>query len=163
MFSTDLATCKSVEINDRRQISDRRRASRRKMLKGARTFWPNGDSSECIVHNLSDTGAHLQMRGPAPNAFDLLIDGNEEPQSCNVVWRNANRVGVKFQDRFGTERPLEKAIGKVASFKHYAAECRLFAKQADPCGRQTLLKMAEAWETVIRRFRKNIRLAAGAL
>jgi hypothetical protein len=38
---------------DRRANSDRRRSPRKKVLKGGRTAWQNGDSTECVVHNLS--------------------------------------------------------------------------------------------------------------
>jgi hypothetical protein len=88
-----------AEIDDRRQNSDRRGLPRRKIIKGGRTFWPNGDSSECIVYNLSASGAHLEIRGPAPNVFDLEIDGDRSRRSCVVVWRKAKRIGVKFQGR----------------------------------------------------------------
>src|SRR5579864_4632966 len=84
------------EIDDRRTTPDRRLASRRKILKFGKTFWPNGDSSECLVYNLSETGAQLEVRSPVPNVFDLLVEGDPWRRSCSVVWRKANRAGVKF-------------------------------------------------------------------
>ena len=48
--------------DDRRPTPDRRDLSRKKILKSGRTFWSNGDLSECIVYNLSDTGARLDAR-----------------------------------------------------------------------------------------------------
>lgn len=75
---------------------DRRRSARRRILKGGRTFWPNGDSSECSVRNLSDEGAQLQFCGPCPSTFDLIIDGDNSRRSCAVIWRKGNRVGVQF-------------------------------------------------------------------
>jgi hypothetical protein len=73
-------------IDDRRITPDRRAAPRRRILRGGLTGWQNGDSSECIVHNLSETGAHLQIRGPVPRTFNLVIDGDGVSRSCCVVW-----------------------------------------------------------------------------
>src|SRR5271163_2925716 len=87
------------EIDDRRRQPDRRGSLRRKILKRGLTYWPNGDSSECTVYNLSETGAQLELRGLAPNLFDLVVEGDRWRRRCSVVWRKANRVGVQFQDQ----------------------------------------------------------------
>jgi hypothetical protein len=131
---------------DRRANSDRRRSLRKKVLKGGRTAWPNGDSTECIVHNLSATGAHLQIHGPVPKTFNLIIDGDQVSRSCCVVWRNASRVGVKFEGQ------LEIAALK-SSFKQNAKQCRTLAQGAASADRDALLSMADAWEALARRFR----------
>jgi hypothetical protein len=144
-----------AEIDDRRKGSDRREASRKKLLRGGRTFWPNGDSTECTVHNLSDTGAQLQTPGPVPANFDLIIDGEELPRSCCVVWRKASRIGVKFQGQIHGVRASTDPIRKVSSFRQYAEECRMLAKRAESPDRDALLKMAEAWEKINRRLRKR--------
>ena len=144
-----------AEIDDRRKTSDRRGLPRRKLLKGGRTFWPNGDSSGCIVYNLSESGAHLGIRGPAPNVFDLEIDGDQCRRSCFVVWRRANRIGVKFQGSPQSVRAGGSSMKKVAG--QYAEVCRMLAKRTDRSHRETLLNMAEAWETVVQRLRKKTR------
>ena len=136
---------------DRRTNSDRRRAPRKKVLKGGRTAWQNGDSTECTVHNLSATGAHLQIRGPVPKTFNLIIDGDQVSRSCCVVWRNANRVGVKFEGQ------LEIA-GSTSLFKQHANQCRTLAERVTALDREALLRMAEAWEGLTRRFRMRKRL-----
>src|ERR1700676_4784199 len=84
------------EIDARRLTRNRRGSSRRKILKSGRTFWPNGDSCECTVYNLSDTGARLDTHSPVPNVFDLVVDGDPWRRSCVVIWRKENRIGVKF-------------------------------------------------------------------
>lgn len=141
------------EIDDRRLRPDRRESARRKILKGGRTFWPNGDSSECIVYNLSDTGAQLGLRGPAPNIFDLVIEGDPRRYSCSVVWRNANRVGVKFKNQTRTV-PL-KPVSAAAQCRRYADECRKLAERVAPADRELLLEMAFSWISVTRRLRRN--------
>ena len=42
------------EIDDRRQTPDRRRSSRRKILRRGLTFWPNGDFLR--MHRLQSFG-----------------------------------------------------------------------------------------------------------
>jgi hypothetical protein len=143
------------EINDRRLTPDQRGSPRRKILKSGRTFWPNGDSSECIVYNLSDTGAHLGTRSPVPNVFDLMVDGDPWRRSCFVIWRKANRIGVKFQEPSRLESTVVK--NTTVHFMRYVEECRTLAQQADPSHRELLLEMADAWATVVRRLRKNAR------
>jgi hypothetical protein len=149
---------KPVEIDDRRKNPDRRESPRRRILRGGRTFWQNGDSSECIVHNLSETGAQLQIRGPVPKNFDLIIDDDELPRSCCVVWRQAGRIGVRFQGPFREASVSRASARKPLSFRQYADECRMLAKRAAQPDREILLKMAESWEAIIRRLQKSTRL-----
>jgi hypothetical protein len=148
-----------VEIDDRRKNSNRREAPRRKILRGGRTFWPNGDSTKCVVHNLSDTGALLQIHGPAPKNFDLVIDGDTLVRSCCVVWRQSNRMGVKFQGEFRSVGASTQSIRGPLSFRQHADECRMLARRAELPDREVLLNMAGAWEAITRRLQNHIRLA----
>jgi PilZ domain len=144
------------QIDDRRQNPDRRRSSRRKLLRRGLMYWPNGDSSACIVCNLSETGAQLELRGPTPNSFDLVVEGDQWRRTCAVVWRKANRTGVKFQEQHLTK--LTKSLTQqLADFSRYAVECRTLASRAAPSDREMLLEMAEAWTIVVRRLRRKIR------
>jgi hypothetical protein len=142
------------EIDDRRHIPDRRRSSRRKILKHGVTFWPNGDSSECTVYDLSETGAQLEFRGLAPNLFDLEVEGDRWRRKCFVVWREANRVGVKFQEQSLLEL---SGMKHPADFRRYIEACQTMANRAAPSDRELLLEMAEAWATVIRRLQRKLR------
>lgn len=141
------------KIDDLRLTPDRRGLSRRKILKSGRTFWSNGDSSECIVYNLSDTGARLDTHSPVPNVFDLVIDGDSWRRSCVVIWRKENRIGVKFH----APSRFDPTIAKYspARFMQFVEECRTLAQRADPSQRELLLEMADAWGVVVRRLRKN--------
>jgi hypothetical protein len=142
-------------IDDRRLIPDRRNSPRKRILRGGIAGWQNGDATECIVHNLSDTGAHLQIRGPVPRTFNLVIDGDQVSRSCCVVWRSSNRIGVKF------EKQLE-IPGLVPSFKQRAKQCRILAERAASLDRETLLAMAETWEALARRAQMKTRFASRA-
>jgi PilZ domain len=85
-------------IDDRREAPrDRRTAKRRKTLKGAEIIWPTGLPVRCVVRNLSDDGASLEVHSPVPSTFDLIFDNDQTRHACQVVWRRETRVGVKFR------------------------------------------------------------------
>ena len=142
-------------LDERRQTSDRRVSPRRKVLRGGRTYWPNGDSAECTVHNFSETGAKLELLGHAPNAFDLALDGDPLRRSCLVVWRTENLVGVEFQDPSKLTSSMENAARTAADFEKYVEECQRLAQRAPPADKKILLEMAEAWKIAVRRLRKK--------
>jgi hypothetical protein len=144
-------------LDERRQTSDRRVSPRRKVLRGGRTYWPNGDSAECTVHNFSETGAKLELLGHAPNAFDLALDGDPLRRSCLVVWRTEKFVGVEFQDRSKLTSSIENAARTAADFEKYVEECQRLAQRAPPADKKILLEMAEAWKIAVRRLRKKAR------
>jgi len=140
------------DVDERRKTPDRRVSSRRRTLKSGWAFWANGDSSECVVCNLSQTGAQLELRGPVPNLFDLVIDGHVLRRPCVVIWRKAKRVGVKFQ---GASAASARTPRQVRRLRDYAEECRRLADQASPSDREILSEMAEAWIKVMRRLNRG--------
>lgn len=144
-------------IDERRQEPDRRLRSRRKILRHGRTVWPNGDSSDCLVYNLSETGAQLQVGGPVPNVFDLLVEGARSRQSCSVIWRREDRVGVKFTEQVDLAEFVRIPVKKNVDFKRYMEACRTLATRVHSSDRELLLEMADAWATAIQRMRKNAR------
>jgi hypothetical protein len=93
------------KIDDRRTaIEDRRSMPRTKTLKGAKilwrtgaaVIWPTGAPVKCVVRNLTETGAKIEVHSPVPGAFDLLFDCDQSRRSCHVVWRNETQIGVRF-------------------------------------------------------------------
>jgi hypothetical protein len=130
------------EINDRRKKPDRRLSSRKKILKSGRTFWPNGDSSECLVYNLSETGAQLEIRGPVPNILELLVEGDPWRRSCSVVWRKANRTGVKFQGQSQLMASPRNHKNQISECRRFAEVCHILSGRAVPSDRELLLEMA---------------------
>lgn len=56
---------------------------------------------DCVIRNLSDTGAKLELVGTAvskiPATFDLIAP-RHRPHPCRVVWRTLRELGVAFQD-----------------------------------------------------------------
>jgi len=152
----DLALARDA---DRSRSSDRRQAPRRKILKVARVCWENGGWSECIIRNLSDTGAQLEISGPVPKMFDLVV-ANRLACTCCVVWRRGDRVGVEFQRQIQMIQTLPTAV--LSACRQQADNCRVLAERATASDRDILLNMAAAWETVGLRYRRKAREISGA-
>ena len=75
-----------------------RMSARKRTLLGAKIIFNDGHSVyDCLVRNLSDTGAMIQIENPlaAPNTFDLQLSDNRL-LTCEVRWRKINSIGVQF-------------------------------------------------------------------
>ena len=75
-----------------------RRASRRHILKTATIKFVGGGTINCLVRNLSSTGAALEVPDQAgiPGKFILVVPGDGLHLSCSTVWRKEHRIGVTF-------------------------------------------------------------------
>ena len=146
-------------LDERRQRPDRRISPRRKVLRGGRTFWPNGDFAETALFTIFQKQEQSSgLSGHAPIAFDLAVDGDPLRYSCLVVWRKANFVGVKFQNPSQLlVSPIGNATRTTADFAKYVEECQRLAQRATPSDSKILLEMAEAWKIAVRRLRKKAR------
>lgn len=58
---------------------------------------------DCLVVDLSDTGARLYVETPLPDVFVLVVsgDGTRLERDCRVVWRLGGECGVVFTRRWG--------------------------------------------------------------
>src|SRR5450432_2012331 len=78
-------------------MSERRTKERHRVLKAGKIVFNNGASLlDCTVRNVSGTGACLVVVNALaiPAEFELQLDGDQQP--CEVVWRQTNRVGIRF-------------------------------------------------------------------
>jgi hypothetical protein len=75
-----------------------RRASRLHVLRTGTIKFVGGGAINCLVRNLSSTGASLEVSNPAgiPERFILVVPGDGLHQPCQTVWRKEHRVGVTF-------------------------------------------------------------------
>ncbi|MGB8608363.1 PilZ domain-containing protein [Bradyrhizobium sp.] len=73
-----------------------RRATSRQWVLRAGTIEFDGRSIDCVVRNISATGAAFDLSSPIPNKVTLNFVTSHERQNCNVVWRQQRRVGVTF-------------------------------------------------------------------
>jgi hypothetical protein len=80
--------------------TERRRAPRLKTFKGGLIIFGLSPPVDCIVRNLSEFGAGLELKTPAPvpDNFTLLLKPELTRRNCRVVWRSENRLGVEFAE-----------------------------------------------------------------
>jgi hypothetical protein len=81
-----------------RQIPDRRRDGRRRVLKSAMIVFNSGFCTlGCHVLNTSDSGALVMPSDIflCPDEF-VLRPNVGSPRACEVVWRKNDKVGVRY-------------------------------------------------------------------
>ena len=89
-----------AHVQESTEHDNRRAARRMRTLKKATIILKGGYSVyDCIVRNLSDTGAMLQVGGLGiPSHFVLTLDATVPRHECTVRWRAENAIGVSFDD-----------------------------------------------------------------
>lgn len=75
---------------------EKRLSPRRNTLIAAQIAFA-GQSRDCVIRNVSDTGAKIETLGVGqiPQHFELHTPGHQ-PQTCRVVWRAMREMGVQF-------------------------------------------------------------------
>jgi PilZ domain len=95
----------------------RRRAPRMRTLKGAAITVPAGGTAvRCVVRNISETGACLELHSPVflSHSFDLAFDDPDwTPRACRVVWRESRLLGVEFRTTETEGGPIRRAIQRL--------------------------------------------------
>jgi len=79
-------------------MADRRSAQRLRAYKGGRIIAKRHPERDCLVRNLSDTGACLEIDGSlvAVDEFNLIIKPENLIRICRVAWRKPQKIGVRF-------------------------------------------------------------------
>jgi hypothetical protein len=77
---------------------EKRAAPRHSVLRAGTILIGNG-SINCMVRNLSNTGAMLSVTSSVgiPEHFTLILSPDGRHMSCRVVWRKEKRIGVTFE------------------------------------------------------------------
>jgi hypothetical protein len=78
-------------------MGHQRIAPRRRILKTG-SIEVGGDAIDCIVRNVSETGAALQVLSPlyVPDRFTLVVQTDQLKRPCHIIWRKERRFGVAF-------------------------------------------------------------------
>ena len=78
-------------------MDDKDEKSRHRTFKGGSITFDRG-VVDCIIRNLSETGALLEVLNPAgiPDRFNLIIKPETIRRSCEVAWRTERNIDVKF-------------------------------------------------------------------
>ena len=79
-------------------MNEQRRAPRRNISSAGTIELDSGEHIPCMVRNLSDTGAGLEVsiRLSLPLEFHLSIELDHSRRYCAVVWCRETLVGVVF-------------------------------------------------------------------
>jgi hypothetical protein len=78
---------------------ERRRIQRTIVFKAATLMLANHSILPCVVRDLSNHGARLQLSSTAglPDEFDLTFDTGRTLRKCRVAWQTLTNVGVSFE------------------------------------------------------------------
>ncbi|MCJ2087667.1 PilZ domain-containing protein [Methylobacterium sp. E-005] len=97
-------------------MSEHRRETRQRVFLKGRIVFNNGSSSfDCLVRDMSSSGARLVMSDAAtlPEAFDLYIPQKDRTYRATLRWRREDGIGVIFEDP--ARAPAPSALDPAAS------------------------------------------------
>jgi hypothetical protein len=82
-------------------VLERRKGKRRSLGYVAAVVSLDGKlKRDCVVDNISATGARLRIEAPkeSPEEFILMLSARGEARRrCQIAWREAREVGVRFR------------------------------------------------------------------
>ena len=99
-------------------VEERRASHRSRTLRGGKILFNDRRSVlDCMIRNLSHEGACLQVESlvGVPATFELLIDGEEAPRPCRLVWQSHDRAGVEYALRRSEAPPSDPPHARVAA------------------------------------------------
>jgi len=83
------------------RLEQRLSPRRNTMIEAVIAFDGGRTKVACIIRNLSETGAKLEVVNTTvsniPRTFDLVV-AKVRPQGCTVMWRSLKELGVQFHD-----------------------------------------------------------------
>ncbi|WP_128565584.1 PilZ domain-containing protein [Methylobacterium crusticola] len=121
-------------------MSESRKESRlRTFLKGRIVFNGGNSSMDCLVRDLSPSGARLMLSQTAtlPDGFDLIIPAKDRVHKASLRWRRDDGVGVVFVEEETRTATPEPALS-VAALRQ-----RVSALEAENATLRRLLAEAE--------------------
>jgi hypothetical protein len=80
-------------------MPERRLAARQRSFLQGRVYFNNRRASvDCLVRDISETGARLKFPAPVstPDMVELYLPGKDETFRARVQWRVADEMGVGF-------------------------------------------------------------------
>lgn len=79
-------------------MRERRMSNRSSVHKDAKLFFGSSTMIDCIVHDLTNAGARVEIpiEVDLPNALGLTFDGGYSLRPCRIVWRKETETSVKF-------------------------------------------------------------------
>jgi len=79
-------------------MDERRARPRHRRLKSAKISFAKGAVIDCVLRNISNEGACLEVESQIgiPRDFNLMLDHDHSSHVCRVMWRSDRRIGVAF-------------------------------------------------------------------
>jgi hypothetical protein len=79
-------------------MSERRNTYRYSTCRSAKIILKDGRSIDCLVRDLSTSGARLEVANPkqVSDRFTLAILGSWNKHPCRVAWRKDNMIGAEY-------------------------------------------------------------------
>jgi hypothetical protein len=79
-------------------MQERRKRGRARVLKNAKLVLGTSSVVDCIVRNLTNTGARIEVPNTTalPENLVLTFDGGRSMRSCRLVWRTLDETGLEF-------------------------------------------------------------------
>lgn len=79
-------------------MAERRNSARSRVLKSAKLVLDRSSFIDCVVRNLTNTGARIQIANTVslPPDFEMTFDGGHSIRPCRLVWRSVTETGVEF-------------------------------------------------------------------
>jgi PilZ domain len=81
-------------------MNDKRSTPRlRSFLKGRVLFNGGQNSLECLIRDVSSSGARLEVSASVtlPDRFDLYLPHKDETCRVQIQWRRGNQLGIAFE------------------------------------------------------------------
>ena len=77
---------------------ERRKMNRTRVLKGARFYLGKSSVIDCVVRDLTNCGAGIEVPNTIdlPEILELTFSSAHSLRRCRRVWRKLNKVGVEF-------------------------------------------------------------------
>ncbi|GEP05429.1 PilZ domain-containing protein [Methylobacterium oxalidis] len=89
-------------------MSEHRRETRQRVFLKGRIIFNNGASSlDCLVRDLSSSGARLALSETTtlPDSFDLFIPQKDRTFRAQLRWRRPDGIGITFVDEQARPEP----------------------------------------------------------
>jgi PilZ domain len=80
-------------------MQERRRVPRTHVQKDAKLLLGNASVIACVVLDLTNFGAGVEIPDPIdlPDTLDLTFNEGRTLRPCRRIWQNVNRIGVQFR------------------------------------------------------------------
>jgi hypothetical protein len=108
-------------------LNARRSVRSKSFLKATVRFHNRNVTTDCIVRNISLTGAKLELDRTLglPQEFDLEIPQRGAVLQCELKWRKDDAAGVKFKDSSAMAQYSDIAKARIEALEKENATLRL--------------------------------------